>query len=457
MIDIISKYKDSFSVYTELRVHKNHNASIQMKDGMVLSNSSSVNGGISVRTYDNGAFAFASSPIITDENIKNLIKTSTEDVKFFRKKAQKNAGPLPQTIANGIYDFSKEGMGISSADIMNRIRELDDYIKNKYKDITSRTLYYAYLGMEKALVTAHGSEVYSYIPRTALYLMYSLEKNGEITDLYDIKVVFGGPNLVFNDMDNIKQMADNLYDNIRIKSEGIYAKSGEFDVVLGNRVTGILAHEAVGHTVEADFVMGGSIAKDYINEMVASPLITMVDFGKRGFDDKSAVGIYIDDEGTEAKDITLIDRGKLVSFMHNKESASIFGVKPTGNARAYSFSDEPLIRMRNTAIMSGESSLEEMIESIDDGYYLILSSNGQADSTSEFMFGITFGYEIKNGKLGKPIKDMTISGVAFNMLKTVDMVGNDFRWSAGTCGKKQPMPVGMGGPSLKCKVFVGGR
>jgi TldD protein len=112
----------------------------------------------------------------------------------------------------------------------------------------------------------------------------------------------------------------------------------------------------------------------------------------------------------------------------------------------------------NTAILPGTSKLEDMIASIEDGYYLVKSSNGQADTTSEFMFGVVLGYEIKNGKLAKAIKDLTISGVAFEVLQHVTMVSDDMSWSCGgMCGKKQMIPVGMGGPALKTKVNIGGR
>ena len=99
-----------------------------------------------------------------------------------------------------------------------------------------------------------------------------------------------------------------------------------------------------------------------------------------------------------------------------------------------------------------------MIESVEVGYYLIQSSNGQSDSTSEFMFGVVLGYEIKNGKLGRALRDTTISGVAFDMLKTVSAVSDDMSWTcAGMCGKKQSIPVGMGGPAIKCRINIGGR
>ena len=157
-------------------------------------------------------------------------------------------------------------------------------------------------------------------------------------------------------------------------------------------------------------------------------------------------------------DAILIQEGILKGYMHNRESARHFGAQPTGSARAWMYSDEPLIRMRNTAILPGKDKLEDMIASIDDGYYLVDTNNGQADMTGEFMFGVTAGYEIKKGKLGRALHDTTISGVAFDMLKSVDMVSDHLTWtSSGMCGKKQPMPVGMGGPDLRCRATIGGR
>jgi hypothetical protein len=105
-------------------------------------------------------------------------------------------------------------------------------------------------------------------------------------------------------------------------------------------------------------------------------------------------------------------------------------------------SDQRLWRLANVRVLGGISR----------------NGNGQADLTGEFMFGVTLGYEIRNGKLGKALLDTTVSGIAFDMLKTVDMVSNRVTWSSsGFCGKKQPMPVGMGGPDMRCRITIGGR
>ena len=201
----------------------------------------------------------------------------------------------------------------------------------------------------------------------------------------------------------------------------------------------------------------GSVAGDYLGQKVASELVTLVDFANTYEGETLPVPVYLDDEGVVSKDAVIIDKGVLKSFMHNKDSAAYFDMDLTGNARAFSYTDEPLVRMRNTAILPGKDKIEDMIASIDDGYLLMRWTNGQADSTSEFMFGVQMGYEIKDGKLGRAITDTTISGVAFDMLKEITMLSDEMTWNcAGMCGKKQPMPVGMGGPAIKTKMFVGG-
>ena len=169
------------------------------------------------------------------------------------------------------------------------------------------------------------------------------------------------------------------------------------------------------------------------------------------------VPVYADDEGTPARDAVLIERGRLNAFMSSRETAARLGIEATGSARAYNPNDEPLVRMRNTAILPGASKLDEMIAGVDDGYLLLKTSNGQADSTTEFMFGITLGYEIRDGRIGRAIRNTTVSGSAIKVLQSVDAVSDDMQWTcAGYCGKKQPMVVSMGGPAIRARAHLGG-
>ena len=338
------------------------------------------------------------------------------------------------------------------------IKNLDAYIERKYKKVSSRRIFISNLDMEKNLLTSIGTESYSMTPRALLYMILTTENNNVPTELME---VFGGLGQLednFVDVESFYPKIDEMVNQLMQKSNGVHAKAGFHDVVLDADLAGILAHEAIGHTTEADLVMGGSVAKDYLNEMVANELVSLVDYAHSADDKLCPVPVFVDDEGTKAQDVKIIENGILKKYMHNKDSANEFGMNLTGNARAYKYSDEPLIRMRNTAISRGKDKLQDMISSIDNGYYLTKSSNGQADSTSEFMFGVVMGYEIKNGKLGQAIKDTTISGIAFDVLKTVTMISDEMVWSSGgMCGKKQIIPVGMGGPAIKCKLNIGGR
>lgn len=454
----LEKYKQHFTEYTELRVQENRNFRISLVNGDIMGNSKTAISGVSARVYKDGAWGFASHPSISDEEIGKVIVTATENAKFLNSKENLGKAKLPSRITNSENDFTTKKQKLNQKQLIDFLKELDDHIIENYSDLSSRSITYSGLDMEKVLLTSDGSYSYSMIPRAFIYVIMNMERDGKPYELFGVYGGFGEFEDNFEKPEKLFPEFEIQYKQLIDKADGVYARAGEHDVILDADLAGILAHEAIGHTTEADIVKGGSVAADYMDQKVASVLVTLVDFANFALGEQCPVPVFVDDEGTKAEDAVIIEKGVLKKYMNNKETALHFGHEVTGNARAYRFSDEPLVRMRNTAILPGTSKLQEMIESIEDGYYLIKSSNGQADSTSEFMFGVTMGYEIKNGKLGKAIKDTTISGVAFDLLKTVTMVSDDMKWdSSGMCGKKQPIPVGMGGPAIKCRVNIGGK
>lgn len=324
--------------------------------------------------------------------------------------------------------------------------------------LVSRSVHISADDMQKEIAVSDGYSGRTVMPRCYIYVMLSATgPDGTPVELFESCGGYGSLHTLFRSPADIFPTVDTLYERLMAKAEGIRPEAGLKTCILDGTLAGMLAHEAVGHTVEADLVLAGSVAAHCLGKEVASPLVSLVDYAHTAFGAPAPLPVYIDDEGTLACDAEIIRQGVLVGYLNNRESAMHFGMRPAGNARAYAFSDEPLIRMRNTAILPGRSRLEDMIASVEDGYYLLRTGNGQADTTGEFMFGINMGYEIKNGKLGRALLDTTISGIAFDMLKTVDMVGDTVSWgSSGFCGKKQPMPVGLGGPALRCRVMMGG-
>lgn len=458
--DLLTPLAGSLNGHVELRAQCNCARQVGMLGGNLVANVRTEQTGVSARVYRNGIYGFASSADYDEESVKAVLRAAEENAVFLDSRVKKGKAPLP-VLPKQFVACDRDFTDLPQKDYIDFIRQAEDYLKEKYPQLTSRTLVLRQNCMEKLLLTSDGAGSHSIRPRTHFVVSLTAEApDGAPVEFFD--VLGGGEGSVpdyFTDPAAYYGKMDAMVEKLMQKREGVFTDAGLKDVVLYPDLAGILAHEAVGHTVEADLVLGGSVAAHHLGKPVASELITMVDFAHTLPDGSRApLPVYVDDEGTVAKDQVLIKDGILVGYMNSRETAERFGMEPAGNARAYTFSDEPLIRMRNTAILPGRDKLEDMIASIEDGYCFTDTNNGQADTTGEFMFGIMMGYEIKHGKLGRAIRDTTISGVAFEMLKTVDMLSDDMVWSSsGMCGKKQPMPVGMGGPAVKCKVNVAGK
>ncbi len=244
-----------------------------------------------------------------------------------------------------------------------------------------------------------------------------------------------------------------------VNLEAIDAPAGCMPVVLAAGWPGILLHEAIGHGLEGDFNRKGTSAfSGRLGERVASSACTVVDDGtlaeRRG-------SLSVDDEGTPSQCTTLIENGILKGYMQDKLNARLMNMAPTGNGRRESFAHLPMPRMTNTYMLPGEHDPHEIIASVDKGIYAVNFGGGQVDITSgKFVFSASEAYLIEDGKLGAPVKGVTLIGNGPDVLTRVSMVGNDLKLDAGVgvCGKEgQSVPVGVGQPTLKIdELTVGG-
>lgn len=237
------------------------------------------------------------------------------------------------------------------------------------------------------------------------------------------------------------------------------APAGPQTVVLGNGWAGILLHEAVGHGLEADFNRKGtSLYSRRIGRRVASELCTVVDDGTlphlRG-------SMNIDDEGHPSQRNVLIERGTLKGYLTDSLNARLMKAKSTGSGRRESYKHFPMPRMTNTFMLPGEHTPEEIISSVKRGLYAKSFGGGQVDiSNGQFVFQVTEGYMIEDGKMTYPVKGANLIGSGPEVLQKVVMVGNDLEYDPGigTCGKEgQSVPVGVGLPTCKVsEITVGG-
>ena len=259
--------------------------------------------------------------------------------------------------------------------------------------------------------------------------------------------------------DNWQYGADEALRQALVNLEAIEAPAGTMDVVLGSGWPGVMLHEAVGHGLEGDFNRKKTSAfAGLLGQMVAAPGVTVVDDGTI---DNRRGSITIDDEGTPSGYNVLIENGKLVGYMQDRQNARLMGMTPTGNGRRQGYAHVPMPRMTNTYMLGGDKTPEEIISSVKKGIYAVSFGGGQVDITSgKFVFGCTEAYLIDNGKIGAPIKGAMLIGNGPDAMKRVSMVGNDMKLDTGigNCGKAgQWVPVGVGQPHLRMdQITVGG-
>jgi TldD protein len=443
--------------HAEVRRHELRKRRIVMVDGNLTQNLDTADSGSSVRVYRDGYWGFASSPQGDAAAVERLKDKARQNAIAMARFGRRDALTLPGGAYRGEHVYAGRPP-ISQAECVDRLRALHAFCKQRYPQLKSTRFVLSDEHHSKRLSTTNGAEVLNSIQRALCYVFFVVEDDsGAPVELMQQLSCKGSLADLDLSPEAMAPVLDELHSHVQAKRNAVPARGGLNTLVLAPALAGMLAHEAMGHPCEADIALGGAITRDLVGERVASDLITMVDVAHTFEGEEAMMPVYADDEGTPASDAVLIRDGILTGFMSSRETAARLGVPATGSARAYAPNDEPLVRMRNTVILPGTQSLDEMIAGVEDGYVLMKTANGQADSTTEFMFGITLAYEIRKGKLGAAIKDTTVSGSAIKVLQSCDAVSSDMVWNAsGYCGKKQPMVVAMGGPALRVRAHLGG-
>jgi TldD protein len=462
MRDLLKTIVTDSARWVELRVHDRRALQITVRKGVLENAASARNRGVGVRVLVDGTWGFSSTARLDREGVLEAVHDATVSAE---QSSGSRIGKIErlQDCEFAVGDF-RSG---DPEDVARRpaeekaslVVDTERAIRGASPRIRSAMCRYTELLDEKWIVSSDGADAHIEDAKLEFAANAVAGDDGDMTVGFQGTGVTGGWSDLF-----AKWPAERLSEHVSKLAVDLlsapYAPGCTSTVILNPELVGLLAHEAVGHTVEADFVLSGSAVSGRMGQKVASDLVTLVDSGPALIGEPTAAGIVlVDDEGVPGQRTVIIERGVLKSYLHDRESAAVFGVPPTGNARAWEYDDEPIIRMRNTYVEPGWSTLEEMIESVDEGFLLSGAGSGQADANAEFMFGVQEAYEIKKGRLGRLLRGASISGDAFEVLKSVDMVSSGFEWAMGSghCGKGQPAKVDGGGPYVRSRVVVGGR
>ncbi|MEM2780816.1 MAG: TldD/PmbA family protein [Candidatus Bathyarchaeia archaeon] len=453
-IDVLKEcIKEHREGYAELRYHRRQTFNVSVKDGKIDALNSGVVEGACARVLINGSWGFASSTLLEKRIVKKMLENATSLAKASKPSKRRLAklAPSKQYIDKYETPMKKDPRKMDKGELVSLVLDVDKVVRDYSKNIVSDTVTFNVVDDDLVFLNSEGSEIYQRIVRCFGNAAVIARESGNIASAYEsIGEQSGLEVLEKTPLMNAGLIAAERANKL---VSAKVAPAGYFEVILENRIVGLLAHEAVGHCAEADLVIGGSFLANKVGEKVASEKVTLVDDGR--FPNGFGTMMY-DDEGVPTQKTVIIEKGICKGFLHSRETAQHFGVNPTGNARAWTFEFDPIIRMRNTYIERGDYTLEELAEDIKEGFFLKGGLGGQADFNGEFMFGTQEAIRIKNGKFAESLRGVTISGNAFEVLKNVDAVGKDFGMLTGLCGKEQVNYVGIGGPTLRTKLLLGG-
>jgi len=450
MFDILDKAMDKSrslgADYIELRGESGFIEYIQMDDGRVNALTQRIEQGVAIRVLADGAWGFVSTG-----NVNELEQSIVDAYKMAKAAAPTRREPIQLAEIKAHEDVVKAKLKRDPrhVPIEEKIKYMSDMtkeIKNYDERITATTVKVRTASGKKFLLTNQGTKIESPI---SLVWAYPWVSGKEGTRLSAARYEDASTHEGWEYMERVatpEVFAEDVAKKVILQLEGVSAKAGSFPCVMGPRVIGVLAHEALGHLAEADLTIQSAF-NGKVGEVVAAEGVNMTD---NGLDPGNLGTAKYDDEGVSPSRVEIIKDSVLTELMTNREYAAKNKQRATGNARAESYLFPPIIRMRNTLFERGTFSEDEMFEGIKFGYYCADFRGGQAQMNASFQVGTQEVYEIVDGELGKSVTDLSISGIATDSLFKIEAISKeDFPYELGRCGKGQEALVASGGPTIR--------
>ncbi|AAK40965.1 TldD/PmbA family protein [Saccharolobus solfataricus] len=401
-----------------------------------------VDEGYSIRVIYNRNWGFKATDKITENEIEDTINHIYGDERV-------NIVYLPSK-----HDTIKIGKDINKneEEKINDLHKVASQVNTLHPSIKSYSIKYYDEIFHKEYYSSEDREIIADGSSSSLSILV-VAREGDVT--VEVSEILSTQMGYIFDVFDINQVLANLQKRIINQLKGSTPKAGEYPVILAPEVVGIFTHEAIGHLSEADVTLNGSLYK-LRNKRIGDEFLNISDLPAMDHPQSSLV--YYDDEGVEGREVKIIENGILKEFMTDRYYSAYLGQPPTGNARAQSYRNFSLIRMRNTYMKPGDASLNELFEGIKEGYYLVSPIGGETSSNGTFQFAIQEGYRVENSEIKEPLRNIGISGNTISTLNAIEMISKDFGMSSGFCEKNgQTVQVSNGGPHIKVKKLkVGG-
>lgn len=447
--------------YADLYFEKSSYDEISLQDSIVNRIASDIDYGCGIRTLIGEKTGYAYSD---DTSMRALMATARTAGAIARGENRADAIPTspsnryfgkPNPAADR-YPVKMSWEEKKCSQLIDVLTKLESLIRAKDPRATKINASLSYSTSDILMYNSFGELKYESRPMVSLGASAVFVKDGQQQMQHTSRSYRMGAEFLTDEI--LQEVASQCTDGIDNLFEAKRPKGGKMPVVMGAGASGILLHEAIGHSFEADFNRKGqSIFSEKMGQKICSDKITVVDdatiHGNRG-------SLNFDDEGVPGQRTVMVENGVLASYLHDRVSAAYYGVAPTGNGRRESYRYHPIPRMRCTYMENGsDGSAQDIISSVKKGIYVDKFSNGEVNiGQGDFTFYVKSGFLIENGHLTAPIKDLNIIGNGPKALADIIAVGSDLKIddSRWICGKEQSAPVTCGIPTVLVKGLVVG-
>jgi TldD protein len=444
--------------FADVRVESFQGTIIVVMDGRTKTITTRIERGCGVRAFIEGGWGFAVSNGLEPANVRDAAEVAVKLAFVSKEKAKVRfrMGEAPSTRTKDDYPCLTTPSSVPVAEKLRLAMGHDKAMKSFDERVVSTNTRYEDFEGARVVANSFGSMIRTNEWWTLASCSAWARSDGILQRGHDSVGNVGGYEVV-----GTEEAAEI---GVRAAAQAVRlldskpVPAGRFTCVLDNKMTGLLAHEALGHACEADTVLAGaSVLEGMQGKRVASETVTLVDDPTVS----NTFGYFAYDwEGVKSSKHTLIDRGVLGDFMNNLETSSRMGVVANGAGRSETYSAPPIVRMSNTFIAPGDLGKEELISGVRDGMLISGAQYGYVDpAKGQFMFKCDEAYRIEKGEVGQRYRDAILSGLVLEALHGVTGVADDLILTdPGYCGKSgQDARTTDGGPHIRVEnILVGG-
>ena len=442
---VMSELTGKGADFADLYFQHAQSSSMRYEDGSIQNAETKIEQGVGLRVVSSDQTGYAITEDLSLESMLIAARTASTMASGIAITVPR---AFQSTLPGDLYTVAVPWSGVG----VDQKTSLFEFIEQKAKALeptVQKVSVQLQDGDEHILIATHdGRLVTDRRPMSKLVLIVTM-KNGE-------QVQSGFANLAARDgldwytEERLTAMVQEAVDHATVLFDARRPPVGEMPVILAAGTSGVLLHEAKGHSMEADFNRDGtSIYSDMIGNKIAEPFVNIVDQATLA---KKRGSLNVDDEGSTTGRTVLVENGVLKSYLHDQVSARHYGVESTGSGRRPSFRFAPMPRMSCTFVENGPHSKTEIIEAVGRGVICETYLGGRAElGAGDFRFNVRNGWLVEKGKVTAPLKNFTISGNGPDLLKGISMVADDSAFDAGgwICVKKgHSVPVSQGMPTV---------